>query len=105
MGHLRVAVSLCAVVSTLYSSPPLRLRPFDGGNYYATHKATIMNERYLKVRKAHRDYFPKSSPYAPPDTLPFVLLKGNWLENAGFNIGIPIRVEVEKQKLIITPIT
>lgn len=63
-----------------------------------------MQDRNLTVRKTHRDYTLKSHPYSGNPTIPFVLLKGTWLEKAGFPIGLPIRVQVRKRRLIITPL-
>jgi len=62
-----------------------------------------MHERYLIVRQGHRDYSLKAKPNGGNPIVPFVLLKGTWLERAGFSIGLPIRVQVENQRLIITP--
>ena len=62
-----------------------------------------MRDRYLKVRLGHRDYFHKANPNGGNPITPFVLLKGTWLEKAGFSIDLPIRVQVGKNKLIITP--
>ena len=64
-----------------------------------------MKKRHLKVREAHRDYVHKSSPHKGNPTVPFVLLKGTWLENAGFTIGLPICVQVKNRRLVITSIT
>ncbi|MEW8052468.1 MAG: SymE family type I addiction module toxin [Candidatus Thiodiazotropha sp.] len=62
-----------------------------------------MHERHLIVRQGHRDYSLKAKPNSGNPIIPFVLLKGTWLERADFSIGLPIRVQVEKQQLIITP--
>ena len=64
-----------------------------------------MHERYLIVREGRRDYSLKAKPNSGNPIISFVLLKGTWLEKAGFVIGLPIRVQVEKQRLIITPRT
>ncbi len=64
-----------------------------------------MSKRSLTVREGHRDYALKSRPYAGSSTTPFILLKGSWLEKAGFTIGLPICVQVKEKKLIITPET
>ena len=54
-------------------------------------------ERYTpKIRRARIDY-------RPPITVPQVLLKGRWLENAGFAIDSSVNVEVEDGRLVITP--
>lgn len=61
-----------------------------------------MQDRNLTVRKAYRDYILKSQPYSGNPTIPFVLLQGTWLEEAGFVIGLPIRVQVRNRRLVIT---
>ncbi|RFA30707.1 hypothetical protein CAI21_04130 [Alkalilimnicola ehrlichii] len=62
-----------------------------------------MQERNLKVRKGYRDYSLKPRPHSRNTIIPFVLLKGAWLEKAGFVIDLPIRVQVSDQRLVITP--
>ena len=42
------------------------------------------------------------SGYKYQDT-PTIMLKGKWLEEAGFDIGQPISVNIEHQALTITP--
>lgn len=40
--------------------------------------------------------------YAPrPDPLPYLRLRGRWLQDAGFAVGAKIRVRVESQRLIL----
>lgn len=80
-----------------------RLRPIGGGIFNATHKGQIMHERNLMVREGHRDYCLKGKSHKGNPTTPFVLLKGTWLEESGFVIGLPICVRVSQNKLIITP--
>jgi hypothetical protein len=60
-----------------------------------------MKYRTLKVRKGHRDYFLKDKPASGNPTTPFILLKGTWLEQAGFTIDTPISVNVEDGRLSI----
>ncbi|MCU7905912.1 MAG: type I toxin-antitoxin system SymE family toxin [Candidatus Thiodiazotropha sp. (ex Epidulcina cf. delphinae)] len=61
-----------------------------------------MHERNLMVRQGHRDYSLKSKPNSGNPKIPFILLKGTWLEECGFVIGLPIFVQVTKHQLIIT---
>ncbi len=61
-----------------------------------------MNIRSLTIRKGHRDYTLKRRPHGGNPITPFILLKGSWLEKAGFTIGLPVYVRVEKHKLTIT---
>jgi hypothetical protein len=59
-----------------------------------------MNARRLTVssslpesRAAHRHL-----PIAP---MPFLRLRGRWLDQAGFPIGAPVRVEVSAGRLVV----
>lgn len=61
-----------------------------------------MSKRSLTVREGHRDYTLKSKPNSGNPITPFILLKGSWLENAGFTIGRHVSVQVEKHRLVIT---
>jgi toxic protein SymE len=62
-----------------------------------------MKSRKLKVRAGHYDrpYIDRIG-YKPSPQVPFVLLKGNWLEQANFTIGRNINVEVREDQLILT---
>lgn len=62
-----------------------------------------MKNRKLKVRAGHYDrpYSGRTS-HKPSSQVPFVLLKGHWLEQADFLIGQNIDVEVRDQQLILT---
>ena len=60
-----------------------------------------MKQRKLKVRKGHWGYTLKSQPYSGNRITPFLLLKGSWLEKAGFNIDTPVSVSVEEGQLSI----
>ena len=60
-----------------------------------------MKQRKLKVRKGHWGYALKSQPYSGNRITPFLLLKGTWLEQAGFNIDTPVSVSVEEGQLSI----
>lgn len=62
-----------------------------------------MKIRHLKVRKGFRDYYLKDKPAAGNPATPFILLKGTWLENAGFVIDTPLSVYVQQNCLILTP--
>lgn len=61
--------------------------------------------RYLKVREGFYDY-PKRrdyylDPYKMPAPVPWIQLKGYWLNAAGFAIGTPVRVDVQDGRLVI----
>ncbi|PCK07872.1 MAG: hypothetical protein COA42_12060 [Alteromonadaceae bacterium] len=59
--------------------------------------------RQLKVRKGHYDYqlirHPRR-PYAPLP-VPWVQIKGYWLDKAGFSVGTGIKVTVSQGKIVL----
>ena len=62
-----------------------------------------MKSRKLKVRAGHCDrLYTDRIGYKPSSQVPFVLLKGQWLEQANFLIGQNISVEVRENQLILT---
>ena len=62
-----------------------------------------MKSRKLKVRAAHYDRACTDRiGYQSSPQVPFVLLKGHWLEQANFLIGHHINVEVRESHLILT---
>ena len=62
-----------------------------------------MKSRKLKVRAGHYDrLYTDRIGYKPSSQVPFVLLKGQWLEQANFLIGQNISVEVRAKQLILT---
>lgn len=60
-----------------------------------------MKQLNLKVRKGHQNYTLKSKPCSGNPITPFLLLKGIWLEQAGFTIDTPVSVTVEDGRLSI----
>ncbi len=60
-----------------------------------------MKQRKLKVRKGHWDYILKSTPGGGNRTTPFILLKGIWLEQAGFTVDTPVCIAVDEGRLSI----
>ena len=65
--------------------------------------------RYLTVSRLRQPFYrPKEWPFwksTPADypPAPWIRLSGRWLEDAGFEISDKVRVEVQKDKLVITP--
>ena len=62
----------------------------------------------MKVRKGyyeHRLRQQAAVPYSTPRPVPWVQLKGYWLEAAGFSIDAPIRVRVMAGCLVLTVLT
>lgn len=62
-----------------------------------------MKNRKIKVRAGYNDRLSADRiSYKPSVQVPFVLLKGHWLEQANFLIGHNINVEVRENQLILT---
>ena len=62
-----------------------------------------MKNRTLKVRETHRDYNLKDQNHKGNPTTGFILLKGTWLEKAGFTIDTPVSVTMHKNCLLLVP--
>jgi len=62
-----------------------------------------MYMRALKVRQAYRDYSLKNQEYKGNASIPALILKGTWLEKAGFTIELPVVVIVRDKLLVIEP--
>ncbi|MES2673134.1 MAG: SymE family type I addiction module toxin [Pseudomonadota bacterium] len=63
--------------------------------------------RKLRVRKGHYDHqFNKldTHSYKAPPPVPWIHIKGYWLNKVGFSIGTPVCVEVSNDCLIIRAI-
>ena len=64
--------------------------------------------RQLKVRKGHYYYqtgqFDPLRPHATPAPVPWIQIKGYWLNRAGFAIGTSIRVKVRQGCLALRAI-
>ena len=62
-----------------------------------------MKNKQLKVRWTRYDHSIKGkhAHYLPPP-VPFVLLKGYWLEESGFKIDDIVDIEIDNNKLILT---
>ena len=63
--------------------------------------------RQLKVRKSYYHYqhsdFQPHHRYTSSPPVPWVYLKGYWLNQAGFTIGTLLSVEVQDGRIVITP--
>ena len=59
-----------------------------------------MENRTLKVRSGFYDYVPKRS--TTPVPVPFILLKGYWLQIYNFEIGNAVSVQAEINQLILS---
>lgn len=62
-----------------------------------------MKNRILKVRSGYYDHTIKGKGcYYVPPPVPFVLLKGYWLEDISLDIGKTVNVEMKENQLILT---
>ena len=61
-------------------------------------KSKTCQERRIKVNKIH--YMRKLKDDLAP--VPWVLLKGHWLQQAGFEINTPVKVRVMSGCLVLT---
>jgi len=59
-----------------------------------------MENRTLKVRTGFYDYIPKQT--ITPVPVPFILVKGYWLQKYNFEIDKVVDVQVARNKLILT---
>ena len=59
-----------------------------------------MENRTLKVRTGFYDYTPKLTAYPVP--VPFILLKGYWLQKYNFEIDRVVHVKATRNRLILT---
>ena len=67
----------------------------------------FLSFRQLKVRKSyyhyqHSDFQPRHR-YTSSSPVPWVQIKGYWLNQAGFTIGTVLSVEVQEGCIVITP--
>lgn len=67
----------------------------------------VCGERRIKVNQTHYDYKLKrdTNAYRLNRAVPWVQLKGYWLEAVGFNIDTRIQVRVMKGCLVLTVMT
>jgi len=61
---------------------------------------TICQERQLTVRAGYYPY--QLAKTAPGPAVPWIRLKGYWIEQAGFTIGRPVKVRVMAGCLVLT---
>ena len=71
-------------------------------NFEKTQGETMKN-RTLKVCSGYYDHTIKGEhAYYVPPPVPFVLIKGYWLEKVNFDIGKIVNVELKENQLILT---
>lgn len=68
--------------------------------------AKIPTEKWLTIGKLYYYYTPtKDAPPGTPNlpvTVPWIQMKGRWLNAAGFAIGAKVRVRVRPGRLVLT---
>ena len=69
-------------------------------------KAKFPYYRQLKVRKGYWDHhfarINRLHPYRVPPPVPWIQVKGYWLNQAGFTIGTSVQAKVSKGKIVLT---
>ena len=63
--------------------------------------------RHLKVRSGDYDYqFVGNRNFRiKPVPVPWVQIKGYWLNQAGFPIGTELQVKISKKRIVLTPVS
>lgn len=60
-----------------------------------------MNARRLTVSSSLPESRAAQHRHLPIAPMPFLRLRGRWLDQAGFTIGAPVRVEVSAGRLVV----
>lgn len=60
-----------------------------------------MKSRRLTVSRQYPESRAARPRYLPADPMPFLRLRGRWLDQAGFAIGAPVRVVVSAGRLVV----
>ncbi len=60
-----------------------------------------MKSRHLIVSSSHPESRAARLRCLPPAPMPFLRLRGRWLDQAGFAIGANVRVEVAAGRLVL----
>jgi hypothetical protein len=81
-------------------SMPVRAPAQDPHSPDFTQKAVRDAVRRLTVCNALRDI---QGPNGRPMRAPQLLLRGGWLQRAGFHVGVPVKVHVSRGRLVIEP--
>jgi hypothetical protein len=67
----------------------------------SSRESLVMKPRRLKVSYTQPDMRGSHGPYRAPLPMPFLRLRGRWLDAAGFAIGSQVRVEVSAGRLVL----
>lgn len=65
-------------------------------------KCKICGQRYIKVNQIHYMRKLKDDPVGAGRPVPWIQMKGHWLDQAGFSIDTPVTVRVMDGCLVLT---
>lgn len=67
-------------------------------------KSNVYQERQIKVTRIHCEYKPKRNDGSirSGQPVPWIRMKGKWLEQAGFSIDTPVKIRVMDGCLVLT---
>lgn len=108
-GTLGCAGSVCPVVPTSFSLPPMRLEPQVAIQMHTRDFPMNANldQRHFSIKsalsKTQRRYTIGYQPKRGDCTTPAIHLSGKWLREAGFDTGTVITVKIEQGCLLLIP--
>ena len=67
-------------------------------------KSNVCQERTIKVTRIYYEYKPKRNEnrYGSSQAVPWIQMRGKWLEQAGFSIDTPVKIRVMDGCLVLT---
>jgi len=74
----------------------------SGAGLTQSKKSKICQERRIKVNQAHYLYRLKDDQAGAGRPVPWIRLKGHWLQQAGFEINTPVKIRVMEGCLVLT---
>jgi hypothetical protein len=75
----------------------------DGKPGNRLRKCKICEQRYIKVNAIHYEYRTKQqSAHSGSRAVPWIQMKGHWLDQAGFTINTPVTIRVMEGCLVLT---
>jgi hypothetical protein len=74
----------------------------DGKSGNRLRKCKICEQRYIKVNQIHYLHKLKDDPAGAGRPVPWIQMKGHWLDQAGFAIDTPVTVRVMDGCLVLT---
>ncbi len=69
----------------------------------AKSSSSILQERHIKVCKVfYNEKLKEETPYAAMTPVPWLQMRGRWLEQVGFAIDTQVKVTVKQGSIILT---